>query len=225
MLVSIEQVLDTENVKKFRDLMEQSQWQDGKLTAGSQAVHVKANEQLKDGSELVLQLGNAILQALAIHPGFISAALPQKIFPPKFNRYTDNGHYGLHVDNAIMYLPDNQWMRTDLSATLFLSEPDEYEGGELSIETDYGVQEIKLNAGDMVLYPSTSLHQVMPVIRGERVCAFFWIESMVRDSQQREMLYDLDQSIQALTIERGASDNEVRRLTGVYHNLMRQWAA
>jgi PKHD-type hydroxylase len=224
MLLPIINVLDKETVQQFRALLGDAQWQDGKLTAGSQAIYVKSNEQIQDQSEVAVNLGNKILRALSARPEFMSAALPKKIFPPKFNRYSNSEHYGLHVDNAIMHLPDHQIMRTDLSATLFLSEPDEYDGGELAIETNYGAQEVKLNAGDMILYPSTSLHQVKPVTRGVRVCSFFWIESMVRDNQQREMLYDLDQSIQALTADRGAADDEVTRLTGLYHNLIRIWA-
>ena len=224
MLMPFEQVFDKATVNNYRQLLDSALWQDGKLTAGGQALQVKSNQQIEDGSVASVKIGKAILQALSVHPGFVSAALPKKIFPPKFNRYRDGGHYGLHVDNAIMHLPDQQLLRTDLSVTLFLSEPDEYEGGELTIETNYGIQEVKLNAGDMIVYPSTSLHQVKPVIEGVRVCAFFWIESMVRDNQHREMLYDLDQSIQVLTVERGSGDDEVRRLTGIYHNLMRCWA-
>jgi PKHD-type hydroxylase len=224
MLIPIEQVLDKPAVQRYRQLLDSAQWQDGKITAGGQAVHVKNNQQVDNVSETALKLGQSILNILSAHPTFVSAALPKKIFPPKFNRYMSGGHYGLHVDNAIMHLPDRQIMRTDISATLFLSAPDEYEGGELAIETDYGIQEVKLDAGDMILYPSTSLHEVKPVTEGTRVCSFFWIESMIRESQQREMLYDLDQSIQAVSIERGADDSEVRRLTGIYHNLVRVWA-
>lgn len=224
MLLPIPNVLDKSTIAQFRCALDKAAWQDGKLTAGGQAVHVKANQQIQDQSELAIELGNYILKILGGHPQFLSAALPKKIFPPKFNRYSNAEHYGLHVDNAIMHLPDNQIMRTDLSATLFLSDPEEYEGGELAIETNYGAQEVKLSAGDLILYPSTSLHQVQEVVKGARVCSFFWIESMVRDNQQREMLYDLDQSIQTLTVERGADDSEVCSLTGVYHNLVRTWA-
>lgn len=224
MLIPIEQIFNKITVKRYREILDSAQWEDGKITAGSQALHVKNNQQIENFSKVSEKLGQSILQTLSIHPVFVSAALPKKIFPPKFNRYRDGGHYGLHVDNAIMHLPDYQIMRTDLSATLFLSEPDDYEGGELTIETNYGIQEVKLNAGDVILYPSTSLHEVKPVTRGVRVCSFFWIESMVRNNQQREILYDLDQSIQALTVERGSDDSEVRRLAGIYHNLIRGWA-
>ena len=223
MLLPIENVLSKEEVQQFRSLLELTPWLDGKLTAGGQAMHVKANLQVDDSAESAVRLRNTILQQLSNHPLFISAALPGRIYPPKFNRYQNGGHYGLHVDNAIMPLADGRMLRTDVSCTLFLSEPEEYDGGELTIETCYGAQAVKLPAGDMILYPSTRLHEVKPVTRGSRICAFFWIESMVRDSQQRELLFELDQSIQALTVERGADDNEVRRLSGVYHNLIRTW--
>jgi len=165
-----------------------------------------------------------ILSRLSECPEFISAALPKRIYPSKFNCYRNGGHYGLHVDSSIMTLPDGESLRTDISATLFLCDPDDYDGGELVVESQYGIQEVKLSAGDMILYPSTSLHEVRPVTRGERVCAFFWVQSMVRESQHRELLFDLDQSIQQLTKERGTDCPEVRRLTGIYHNLIRSWA-
>lgn len=225
MLMVIEGVLDPQTAEHFRQRLEaEAPWQPGSHTAGTQAVYVKANEQVVDGCDMAVTVGTSLLQVLGVHSLFMSAALPRKIFPPKFNRYQHGGYYGAHVDNAIMHLPDGQLMRTDLSATLFLSDPESYEGGELAIETRYGVQELKLAPGDMVLYPSASLHEVKPVTSGARVCSFFWIESLVRDSSQREMLFDLDQSIQALTVERGAQDQEVRRLSGVYHNLVRSWA-
>lgn len=224
MLIPIDNVLDKATAADFRHQLDRADWQDGRITAGAQAAHVKANQQIADGSDVAVKLGNQIVRILGNHPLFLSAALPKKIFPPKFNRYQNGGHYGLHVDNAVMHLPDNQVIRTDISATLFLSEPDSYEGGELCIETQYGAQEVELAAGDLILYPSTSLHEVRPVTSGARICAFFWIESLVRDSHQREMLFDLDQSIQVLTVERGAADPEVRRLSGVYHDLVRSWA-
>lgn len=225
MLMVIEGVLDPETAECYRQRLERdADWQPGAMTAGSQAIQVKSNDQVVDGSEVAVAVGNSLLKVLGSHPLFMSAALPKKIFPPKFNCYQHGGHYGPHVDGAIMHLPDGQVMRTDLSATLFFSSPDSYEGGELAIETRYGVQEVKLAAGDMVLYPSTSLHEVHPVTAGARLCSFFWIESLVRDSGQREILFDLDQSIQALTVARGSRDGEVRRLSGVYHNLVRRWA-
>lgn len=222
MLIPIENFLNKQTVKKFRESLEDTSWEDGKNTAGGQAQQLKSNLQLASEDPIGKQLGQHILNILAQHPIFISAALPKKIFPPKFNNYQNNGHYGLHIDNAIMYLPDNEVMRTDLSATLFLSEPEEYSGGELCIETQYGIQEVKLPAGDMILYPSTSLHQVKPVTSGKRISSFFWIESLISDSHQREILFDLDQSIQALRNEN--THNEVSRLTGIYHNLVRKWA-
>lgn len=225
MLLPIEQLIAPALLSEFRQGLEKAVWEEGFLTAGGQAAHIKSNLQVKSSDEQGQRLGQQILGILNSHPDFISAALPSKVFPPKFNLYQNGGHYGLHVDNAIMQLSSGHSMRTDLSATIFLNEPDAYEGGELVIETQYGAQEVKLNAGDMILYPSTSLHEVRPVSAGQRICAFFWVESMVRDNQQREMLYDLDQSIQNLTRERGSDDMEVRRLSGIYHNLVRQWSS
>ena len=224
MLIPVEKVLNEELVEQCRHLLAAEPWQNGQLSAGGLAVHVKANQQLADDSDTAIKIRNTVLQALSNQPLFVSAALPKKIFPPKFNRYQNGGHYGLHVDNAIMSLPSGEPLRTDLSATLFLSNPDEYEGGELLIETQYGAQSVKLAAGDLILYPSTSLHEVKPVTSGERTCVFFWVESLVRDSQQRELLFDLDQSIQALTLSNGADNTEVHRLSGIYHNLVRRWA-
>jgi PKHD-type hydroxylase len=223
-LLPIENVLTRDEIVHCRELLARAPWQDGRASAGGLAVHVKANLQLEDSCDVAARIRKLVLARLAGNGTFISAALPKKIFPPKFNCYRNGGHYGLHVDSAIMTLPDTTSLRTDLSATLFLSNPDEYEGGQLTVESQYGVQDIKLAAGDMVLYPSTSLHQVMAVTAGARISCFFWIESLVRDNQQREILFDLDQSIQTLTGERGAGDDEVRRLSGIYHNLLRQWS-
>jgi len=223
MLITIPEILTKDEVEQFKQHLNNAPWQDGKRTAGGQAVHVKANQQLDDNHELTQQLSQTLLTRLTSHPMFVSASLPNKIFPPKFNRYQHGGHYGLHVDNSIMSLPNGESLRTDISSTLFFSEPDEYEGGELAIETQYGAQEVKLNAGDMIIYPSTSLHQVKPVTKGSRVSAFFWVHSLVKDSQQREQLFELDQSIQVLTMDRGSDDSEVKRLTGIYHNLVRLW--
>lgn len=226
MLITIPQVLSADEVRQFREHLDAAQWLDGLATAGSVARNVKRNQQLDDTQEPAMGLGRYILQVLAQHPTFISAALPDKIYPPKFNRYSESETYGAHVDGALMQLPSSgQTIRTDLSATLFLAEPDEYEGGELSIQTQYGAHSVKLAAGDMVLYPSTSLHQVTPVRSGARVAAFFWIQSLVRDSRRRETLYELDSSVQALTSELGAAHPEVVNLSGVYHNLIRQWAS
>lgn len=225
MLITIPKVLTADEVRQFRAHLDKASWQDGISTAGSIARHVKKNQQLDDTREPAISLGNHILRVLAQHPTFISAALPDKIYPPKFNRYRETETYGVHVDAALMQIPGSHLtLRTDLSATLFLAEPDEYEGGELTIETQYGAQTVKLAAGDMVLYPSTSLHRVAPVTRGTRLASFFWIQSMVPDSQQRQILFDLDQSIQQLSVELSTSHGEVVRLSGIYHNLMRQWA-
>lgn len=224
MLIPIENVLDKDEVAHFRQHLETAEWQDGLKTAGTLARTSKRNLQLEDGSALAVALGNHILRKLGRHPEFISAALPHRIYPPKFNCYRDGGTYGLHVDSALMGVGDTGvTVRTDLSATLFLSEPDEYEGGELQIEGPFGIQAVKLAAGDMVLYPSSSLHQVTPVTRGERICSFFWIQSMVQGEEDRSLLFDLDQTIQALTPACGTGTDLVR-LTRVYHNLLRRWA-
>ncbi len=225
MLTLIEQVLSADEVRQFRTHLEGAQWVDGRVTAGTRSASVKQNLQLDEDSDLAIQLGNHILKKLGHHPLFLSAALPEKIYPPKFNCYRDGGRYGAHVDAAVMPLrATRSSLRSDLSATLFLTEPDEYEGGQLTIETEFGAQQVKLAAGDMVLYPSSSLHRVEPVTRGARVCSFFWIQSMVRDEGERTLLFDLDQSIQALSVGRPADDDEILRLTGVYHNLLRRWA-
>lgn len=225
MLMTIERVLSKDEVRQFRERLDQASWQDGASTAGTLAISAKQNLQLDDNAELAVKLGNQILRKLGANPLFISAALPQKIYPPKFNRYANGGTYGTHVDSAIMQIPGSPLsLRTDLSATLFLSEPDEYLGGELEIETTFGVQAVKLEAGDMVLYPSSSLHRVTPVIEGARVASFFWIESLVSDDTERTMLFDLDQAIQKLTPSVEAGDASLLALTGIYHNLLRRWA-
>ncbi|MEZ5525598.1 MAG: Fe2+-dependent dioxygenase [Pseudomonadales bacterium] len=225
MLITIPQVLTADEVGQFRELLEKADWQDGASSAGSIARHVKKNRQLDDTKEPAISLGNHILRALSQHPVFISAALPDRIYPPKFNRYSESETYGAHIDAALMQMPaSSQTLRTDLSATLFLSGPEEYEGGELTIETQFGTQAVKLPAGDMVLYPATSLHHVSAVQRGERLASFFWIQSMVRDIQQREMLFDLDRSVQRLSATLGTDHSEVVSLSGIYHNLIRQWA-
>lgn len=225
MLIPIEQVLSKEEVAQFRTSLEHGNWEDGLKTAGTLARSVKRNQQLEDGSELAMRLGNHILRRLGSHPTFLSAALPGRIYPPKFNRYADGGTYGAHVDSALMQVPgSNITVRSDLSATLFLSEPDEYEGGELEIEGPFGIQAVKLAAGDMVLYPSSSLHRVTPVTRGARIAAFFWIQSLVADEGERTLLFDLDRAIQGLTPALQANDEHLLKLTGVYHNLLRRWA-
>lgn len=227
MLMVIENVLDQATVKAFREQLEGAGWSDGQATAGSLAARVKHNEQLPDASPVAQALGRHILGVLGRHPQFLSAALPDRIHPPRFNRYQGGGHYGTHVDSAIMPLPGSaQLLRSDLSVTLFLCGPEEYDGGELTIETAFGAQQVKLAAGDLVLYPSSSLHRVQPVTRGARICSFFWLQSMVRDGGERELLYDLDQSVQALTASPdAAAAAQALRLSGLYHNLLRRWAS
>lgn len=225
MLITIDDVLSKDEVAQFRAWMERADWQDGAATGGSQARRVKHNLQLDDSAEPAISLGQHILRSLAANPLFVSAALPRKIYPPKFNRYEGGGSYGTHVDSAVMQLPGSgQSLRSDLSATLFLSGPDEYQGGELEIETEFGVQEVKLEAGSLVLYPSSSLHRVTPVTSGARLASFFWIESLVGDDGERSMLFDLDQAIQRLTPALAEHQRELVKLTGIYHNLLRRWA-
>jgi PKHD-type hydroxylase len=226
MLLVIEGLLDAPLVERFRAHLDRARWIDGRISAGSLAASVKANEQLADSHEAAIALGNHLLRLLGQHPRFISAALPERIHPPRFNRYRDGGSYGSHVDSAIMRVDGSQVsLRSDLSATVFLSDPAEYDGGELQIETGFGAQTVKLAAGDMVLYPSSSLHRVTPVTRGARVSAIFWLQSLVRDPADRALLFDLDQSIQAIMPGRAADDPALLGLTAIYHNLLRRWAA
>ena len=225
MLITIEQVLSQDEVRQFRAYLDQADWQDGAASAGTLARKAKDNSQIDDAAEVAVSLGNHILRTLGQHPTFISAALPRRIYPPKFNRYTGGGQYGTHVDSALMQIPGTALtLRTDLAATLFLSAPDDYDGGELEIETEFGVQSVKLDAGAMVLYPASSLHRVTPVTRGARVASFFWIESLVGDDAERTMLFELDQAIQAITPGLAPNDRNVLKLTGIYHNLLRRWA-
>jgi len=225
MLLIIDRLLDAPLLERFRAPLAQARWIDGRASAGSLAASVKANEQVADDDETAIALGNHLLRLLGQHPHFISAALPERIHPPRFNRYRNGGSYGSHVDSAIMRVDGSQAsLRSDLSATVFLTDPDDYEGGELQIETAFGAQSVKLAAGDMVLYPSSSLHRVTPVTRGSRVCAIFWLQSLVRDPGDRALLFDLDQSIQAITPSRSADDPALLGLTSVYHNLLRRWA-
>jgi PKHD-type hydroxylase len=227
MLVCIPDVLSKHEVAEFRHVMDAADWEDGRSTAGAQSAMVKRNEQLPPDGELARALGRRIIQGLTANPKFVSAAVPLQIFPPLFNRYAaaSNHHFGIHVDNAVRGDPlTGLRIRTDLSVTLFLSEPDEYDGGELVVEDTYGSHEIKLPAGDCVLYPSTSLHMVTPVTRGARVASFFWLQSMIRDAHARSMIYDLDGAIQALVERLGRDDPETVKLTGIYHNLIRYWA-
>lgn len=226
MLITIDKVLDDASVRRFRELLDTADWIDGRITAGSLATTVKHNQQLAIDSDLGVSLGNHLLRVLGNHPLFLSAALPEKIVPPRFNRYADGGSFGTHVDAAIMRVERaNLTLRSDLSATLFLCDPDEYDGGELLIETTFGAQPVKLPAGSLVLYPSSSLHQVTPVTRGTRTCAFFWVQSLVRDDGERALLFDLDQNLQQLRAQLPADDQRLLALHGVYHNLLRRWAS
>jgi PKHD-type hydroxylase len=224
MLITIPDVLTAEEVTHARAILDTAEWVDGKVTAGYQAQTVKENLQLPEGHPAAIKLGEMVLAALARSPQFMSAALPLKVFPPMFNRYTGGGHFGTHVDTAIRALASTgQRIRTDVSATLFLTAPDQYDGGELIVEDTYGLHSVKLPAGHMVLYPATSLHRVTPVTRGARVSSFFWIQSMIRSDGDRTILQDLDTAIQRLAKESPGNPIGVQ-LTGVYHNLLRRWA-
>ena len=224
MLLQIPDVLTPDQVADARRRLDAASWVDGRVTAGHQSARAKDNLQLPEDSPVARELGEQILAALQRSPLFISAALPARVFPPLFNRYQGGQSFGSHVDNAIRHVAGTPVrIRTDLSATLFFSNPAEYDGGELVIEDTYGVHSVKLPAGHLVLYPSTSLHHVRPVTRGARVASFFWIQSMVRDDGERTLLFDLDSAIQQLT--HGQPDHPTAvPLTGVYHNLMRRWA-
>ena len=217
-------LMTKDQVALIRKRLDGAQWVDGRVTAGEQSARVKRNLQLPQDSRDAREIGDMILDALSLSPLFISAALPLKVFPPLFNRYEGGGNFGNHVDNAIRHIPGTPHrIRTDLSATLFFSEPDEYDGGELIIEDSFGSHSVKLPAGEMVLYPSSSLHRVTPVTRGARVASFFWLQSMVREDDRRRILFELDQSIQKLGTD--VPDHpSVVELTHVYHNLLRTWA-
>jgi PKHD-type hydroxylase len=224
MLTPIADVLSAPQVKQARQILDAAEWVDGRVTAGYQAARAKDNVQLSEGSEAAKALRELVLGALGKNALFLSAALPLQVFPPLFNRYSGGQSFGTHVDNAIRQVTGTgQRIRTDLSATLFFAEPDEYDGGELVIEDIYGAQSIKLPAGHMILYPATSLHHVRPVTRGARVASFFWIQSMVRDDGRRTILFDLDVAIQRIHTEYPDHPSAVQ-LTGIYHNLLRQWA-
>ena len=224
MLIQIPNVLTAEQVIACRKRLDAAGWIDGGVTAGHQSRIAKHNMQLAEDDAIAISIGDLILEELQRNPLFVSAALPSKIFPPLFNRYAGGQNFGTHVDNAVRQVSGTEHrVRTDLSATLFFSNPDEYEGGELVIEDNYGVQRVKLSAGSMILYPASSLHHVTPVTTGQRVASFFWIQSMVRDDGQRTLLFDLDSSIQRLASE-SPDHPSVIQLTGVYHNLLRRWA-
>jgi len=224
MLLSVPDVLTAEQVLRARQLFEEAEWVDGRVTAGHQSSRVKDNMQLPEGSAAARELGRMVLDALENNALFVAAALPASVFPPLFNRYQGGQAFGTHVDNAIRQVTGTPHrIRTDLSATLFFTAPDEYDGGELIVEDTYGTHSVKLPAGHMVLYPATSLHHVRPVTRGVRIASFFWIQSMIRDDGDRTLLFDLDVAIQRLNGERGGHPVAVQ-LTGVYHNLLRKWA-
>ncbi|MFC5476432.1 Fe2+-dependent dioxygenase [Paraherbaspirillum soli] len=225
MLLQIHQALLADDLARCRELIDNAEWADGRITAGSQSGLVKNNRQLPENAPAAQEARAIVLAALSKSPMFLTGALPKKIFPPLFNRYDgDANAFGNHIDNAIRHSPaTGTWVRTDLSATLFLSNPEDYDGGELVIEDTYGTQSIKLPAGDLILYPSSSVHRVQAVTRGARLAAFFWIESMVRDDAQRSLLFNLDMSILSLRETYGEIEPAVR-LTGSYHNLLRMWA-
>lgn len=223
MLVQIPDVLSAQQVAHVRRRLDEAEWVDGRVTAGHQSRQVKDNQQLLEDHPVARELGGMIGESLARNPLFLAAALPLRVFPPLFNRYQGGQSFGNHVDNAIRQASGGARLRTDLSATLFLAEPSEYDGGELLVEDTYGVHSVKLPAGHMVLYPSTSLHNVQPVTRGARVASFFWIQSMVRDDGKRTLLFDLDNAIRRVSGEIPESPAPVQ-LTAVYHNLLRRWA-
>jgi PKHD-type hydroxylase len=223
MLLQIPGVLTPEQAESLRARISAANWIDGNATSGHQSAQAKYNEQLPEDAEEARRAGDAILAALGKSKLFFSAALPKQVFPPLFNRYRGDMSFGSHVDGAIrVHAPTGRRIRTDISTTLFLTPPEDYDGGELQVEDTYGIHAVKLNAGDMVIYPATSLHRVTPVTRGERVSAFFWIESMVRDDARRSLLFDLDMSIVRLTRDH-PGDPTLVSLVGVYHNLLRMW--
>lgn len=227
MLVHVKQVLTRDELRGARAILDRAAWGDGRVTAGMQSALDKNNQQLDQQGEASKALQPIVLQGLNRHMDFFSAALPKRVFPPLFNRYGGTANaFGNHVDNAVRFIPSTQGerVRTDISCTLFLAEPDEYDGGELVIEDTFGAKSIKLAAGDMVLYPGTSVHRVEPVTRGHRLASFFWVESMVRSDEQRRMLYEMDRHLMQLRASVGEADPAVIGLTGMYHNLLRAWA-
>lgn len=224
MIARIAGLLDAGQLAALGALLRQAAWEDGRATAGFQSARVKRNLQLPQGSDAARQAGELVVRALERHPDFISAALPRHVYPPLFNRYEAGMSFGPHVDNAVRQVPGTHHrLRIDVSATLFLSPSEDYDGGELVIEDTFGAHEIKLTAGDMVVYPASSLHRVRPVTRGARVAAFFWVQSMVRDDGGRTLLFELDAAIRELTAS-GADEGALLRLTACYHNLLRRWA-
>ncbi len=224
-MLKIENVLDEAGVGKVRQIIDAGQWVDGNETSGHQSRLTKRNMQLKQGCDEAAEAGRIVLDALGNTPEFVAAALPLKVFPPLFNRYQGGEEFGAHVDNSIRRVAGTDFrIRSDLSCTLFLEPPEAYEGGELVVEDLFGEHRVKLSAGDMVLYPASSLHRVTPVTKGARTACFFWLQSMVRDDGEREQLYKLDCAIRSLSGEKGGTDPNVVELTNLYHNLMRRWA-
>lgn len=227
MLLHVGQVLTREELARVRKTLAGAPWTDGGATSGAQSAQVKNNEQVSLGSSETRLLQQIVMAALNRHQMFFSAALPKRVLPPMFNRYSGQSNsFGNHIDNAVRFVPGSQGerVRTDISCTLFLAEPDEYDGGELVVEDSYGAQRVKLAAGDMVLYSGTSVHRVEPVTRGTRLASFFWVESMVRSDEQRRLLYDMDQHLMHLRETVGETEPAVIGLTGTYHNLLRLWA-
>jgi len=223
MLLAIPDVLTSAQVAEGRKILEAATWVDGRVTAGHQGYHVKNNLQLPEGSPAGRQVGEMIVNALRNNQLFMSAALPLHVLPPMFNKYSGGQTFGTHIDGAVRSLPNGQRIRTDISCTLFFAGPDEYDGGELIVEDTYGSKSVKLPAGHMIMYPSTSLHQITPVTRGTRFCSFFWMQSMIRDNGHRSLLFDMDVAIQRLNAENPTHPSNIA-LAGIYHNLLRQWA-
>lgn len=225
MLIAIPDLLGPERLAEVRAIVDAGEWIDGNATSGAQSALAKRNRQLAEGSQAAQRAGAIVLDALAAAPLFVAAALPLKVFPPLFNRYEGGEAFGAHVDNAIRIRRGSDFrIRSDLSATLFLDDPDSYDGGELVVDGQFGEQRVKLPAGHMILYPASSLHRVEPVTRGQRTAAFFWIQSMVRDDGARRLLFELDDAVQSVAATNGQGDPAVIKLTGVYHNLLRRWA-
>ena len=225
MLIAIPDVLGPERLAEVRAIVDTGEWIDGNATSGAQSALAKRNRQLAEGSDAAARAGGIVLDALAAAPLFVAAALPLKVFPPLFNRYEGGEAFGAHVDAAIRIRRGSDFrIRSDLSATVFLGDPDSYDGGELVVEDTFGEQRVKLPAGHMVLYPASSVHRVEPVTRGTRTAAFFWIQSMVREDGARRLLFELDSAVQQVAATRGQADPAVISLTGIYHNLLRRWA-
>ena len=225
MMLHVPEVLSAAAVTELRTLIDAAPWVDGNATSGAQAALAKQNLQLPETSDAARCAGATVREALTKSPLFMSAALPHTVYPPLFNRYGVGHGFGDHVDNAMRFQRDQAVrIRTDLSATLFLCDPDSYEGGELVVEDTYGVHEVKLPAGDLILYPASSLHRVMPIVRGERVASFFWIQSLIREDARRTLLFDMDLAIQKLAADAGQDAPAIGSLTGAYPNLLRMWA-